>query len=342
MSQAVIMAGGQGERFWPLTHKNFPKYRLRFQKKTSLLGATIARLLKVYPKDAIHVVTTREHAPMIREELPGLPSKNWILEPSRRNTAAAIFLTSAKIAARYGPSEVVSFFPADHLIENVALFKRTVREAVRLAQRNKILVTLGICPTFPATGYGYILAGRALTGFQSAFRAKRFVEKPDRKTALKYLKQGTFLWNSGIFTWQAGTLLETIRKTNPGYFHRFSLKDVAGTYHRLPDHSIDTALMEKASNIAVVRTRMDWCDLGSWDMFLDRSQKDSDRNHRAGKRLVCKDSKDMLIVSERCEKPVVVLGVSGLIVVQTDRGVLVCKKGRSEEAALLAKQFIRW
>lgn len=339
MPQAVIMAGGPGERFWPLTHKKFPKYLLRFRGKDSLLSATYSRLLSVYRHDQIHVVTTREHAPIIKKELPDFPAINLILEPSRRNTAAAILLTSERIARRYGPEEVVSFFPADHLIENILFFKRTMQGAARLARQKRMLIMIGIHPTFPAMGYGYIRFGKKIVGFPQAFRVDRFVEKPSRKKAVRYLKEKKSLWNGGIFTWRVGVFIDTLKNTNPAYSRKFSLKDVVESYHRLPNVSIDYAVLEKARNLAVYRTSMDWCDLGSWDMLYDRSKKDPERNCRTSGPLICKDSKGSLVVSDRSNRPLVVLGATDLIVVQTEQGTLVCQKGRSEEAALLAKKI---
>ncbi len=340
MPQAVIMAGGQGERFWPLTHKGFPKYRLRFRKKSSLLGATFTRLRSVYAKNQIHVVTTRDHAILIKKELPNFPAANLIIEPVRRNTAAAILLASARIAQRFGPEEIVSFFPADHLIEDTASFERTLRGAARLAGRKRMLVTIGVHPTFPATGYGYIRFGKKISGAPHAFQVDRFVEKPDLKNAARYLKEKRFLWNGGIFTWRAGVLIDTLKEINPAYYRKFSLEDVAKSYRQLPNISIDYAVLEKAHNIAVYRTSMDWCDLGGWDMFYDRSSKDLNKNFHAGVPLLCKDSKGSLVISDHCKRPLVVLGAKDLIVVQTERGTLVCQKGRSEEAALLAKKII--
>lgn len=340
MPQAVIMAGGQGERFWPLTHKTFPKYRLRFRGDKSLLKGTVSRLLSVYKKEEIHVVTTTEHAAMIRKELHGFSVKNLILEPRRRNTAAAIFLTCAKLAQKFRPSEVISFFPADHLIENTALFKQTIQAAIRLAREKNWLVTVGIHPTYPATGYGYIRAGKKIPGKSPAYRVDRFVEKPNRRTAAKYIQKKKYFWNGGIFTWQAGTLIDSMRRANPAYARRFHFKDIAETYRHLPNLSIDVALLEKADNILVVPARMDWCDLGSWDMFFEKSAKDADRNCLRGKNLVCRDSQGNLVVSARTEKPLVVLGGANLLVVQTERGTLVCPRGRSEEAALLANTLI--
>src|SRR3989338_8311326 len=173
MPKAVIMAGGPGERFWPLTHKKLPKYRIRLDKKESLLQKTYQRLLKVYSKNDVYVVTTREHLSLIRSELPTLKKNNLIVEPIRRNTAAAIYLSCRILHDRFGADEIVSFFPADHLIQNEKLFKRTLRQASAAAQKKDLLVTVGIHPNFPATGFGYIEAGPALKALPSAYAVKR-------------------------------------------------------------------------------------------------------------------------------------------------------------------------
>src|SRR3989338_4013911 len=176
MAQAVIMAGGQGERFWPMTDKRFPKYRISVDGKRSLLQGTRQRLARIFGKN-IHVVTTGEQVNLIRKELPGLPLKNIIVEPARNNTAPAIYLSTALLGQRFGADEVTLFFPADHLIQNETLFKKTVRGMIALAAAKNCLVTAGIRPTFPATGYGYIQAGSPIKNYPSAFRVRRFVEK---------------------------------------------------------------------------------------------------------------------------------------------------------------------
>lgn len=339
MPQAVIMAGGQGERFWPLTHEKHPKYRLRFRGNASLLNVTYSRLLFVYKRKEIHVVTTSEHALMVRKELPGLLRGNLILEPQRKNTTAAIFLCCAKIRERFGPGEVVSFFPADHLIQHVSSFTKTIHGAIDLARQKKALVTVGVRPAFPATGYGYIRAGKALAKSPNAFKVDRFVEKPDYKTAVRYFKQKKYLWNGGIFSWQSGVFLDAMKRYSPKYYRHFVLNDIPGSYRRLPNVSIDYALLEKIDNLLVYIASMDWCDLGSWDMYLERSKKDSQGNFRSGNRVVFKDTHGSLLISDEAKTPLVVLGVSDLIVVQTEHGTLICPKGRSEEAALLAKKF---
>ena len=337
MAQAVIMAGGQGERFWPLTHARFPKYRIRFDRKHSLLQGTYRRLLKVYKKSDIYVVTTRHHLKMICQELPFLKKTRILIEPFRKNTAAAIFFSCAALAKKYGPDEVVSFFPADHLIQNEVLFKKTLRAAIQIASQKEMLVTLGITPAFPATGYGYIQKGVKISGAGGAFKVKRFVEKPHRQKAVRYIRQKDFFWNAGIFTWRTGVFLETLRKQAPEIYTALDLGRLAASYKKLPAISVDHAVLEKADNIAVLPTRMDWCDLGSWDALYDHYLIDKNKNYAEGF-YYHKESKNSLLINQ-CSTPLITLGISGLIVVQTPRGTLICRRGRSEEAALLLKKL---
>ncbi len=327
-AKAVILAGGPGERFWPLTHKKFPKYSIRLDNKESLLQKTYQRLLRVYAKNNVYVVTTRKQAGLIQAELPGLKKQNLILEPSRRNTAAAIYLSCRAIGERFGVETVVSFFPADHLIRNEKLFQKTLSDAIALAQKEGSLVTVGIKPTFAAVGYGYIEAGAAMSACPSAYRVKHFAEKPGHAKAAQYLRSGRFLWNAGIFTWRIGTFLEAMKKKAPE-FGRLR-------YTGLPKISIDHALLEKAKNLVVIKTKMDWCDMGSWDMFHRKGERDRHDNLVRG---VCHtdDTHGSLILNHH-PTPVITLGVKDLIVIQTKQGTLICKKGLSEEAALLSRR----
>lgn len=340
MAQAIIMAGGQGERFWPLTHKNFPKYRIRFGGKESLLQRTYARLLRLYPKKNIHVVTTQDHARMIRQELPGLPSSNILMEPARRNTAAAIFFSCLALEKRLGRKEVVSFFPADHLIQNEGKFRQTLKNAIRVAIQEPRLVTIGIQPTFACTGYGYIQAGKAMKGGSGAAEVMAFKEKPSRKIAEKYLKKKNFFWNGGIFTWRIETLLNTLRRVSPDFYQALDFGALKKSYAKLPKLPIDTALLEKADNLALVKTNMDWCDMGSWDMFLEKARGEPSHNFVEGD---CphRESENLLLLNYKKNAPLVAFGVSDLIAIQTDQGTLICKRHRSEEAAVLLKGLSR-
>lgn len=337
MARAVIMAGGQGERFWPMTHGKFPKYRIRFDGKDSLLQKTYKRLLKVYPKNAIYIVTTRPHLGLIREELPRLKAQNILVEPFRNNTAAAIFFSCEVIRKKLGDEEVVSFFPADHLIQNDAEFKKTIASAIRLAKKHQCLIAIGIKPSFPAAGYGYIESGNRISGSPGAYRVKRFVEKPDLKKATVYLKKNNFLWNAGIFTWRAGVFMATMNHYSPKFSKHFDLTHLSSSYKKLPNLSIDYALMEKANNVATLRTRMDWCDMGSWDMYFEKLSADKDKNFVHGK-TYHKESANLLLLNHT-DQPLIALGVRDLIIVKTPHGTLICKKGRAEEAALLFRKM---
>jgi mannose-1-phosphate guanylyltransferase len=338
MAFAVIMAGGQGERFWPMTHKKFPKYRIRLDGKVSLLQRTYSRLRKLYSRSEIFVVTTRDQARMIREELK-LDAKHIFIEPLRRNTGPAIYLATSLIAKHFGKDAVVTFYPADHLIQNEAAFQQTIKQAIKVAKEEDCLVTVGIKPTFPATGYGYIEAGRRMGSHASAFHSKRFVEKPKRAKAKKYLRNGKFLWNGGIFTWKTGIFLRELQKHSPELSGHLSFAHLSKSYHELPKVSIDVTLLEKTKNIAIVKTVMDWCDMGSWDMLHEKGARDAEGTLALGEALSQhKDSKRSLLVNTS-QRPLITLGVSDLVVVQTDYGTLVCKKGFSEEAARLCAKI---
>jgi mannose-1-phosphate guanylyltransferase len=337
MPKAVILAGGQGERFWPLTHAAFPKYRIQFEGRKSLLQKTNERLSALYGRNNVYVVTTSAHARMVRQELPKLPASRILIEPCRNNTCAAIFLACAKLRRQFGENEVVSFFPADALIRDAAAFKKTLGQAARLAGARDLLVTVGIRPTFPATGYGYIEKGAAVPGFARAYRIRRFVEKPDLKRAQGYLRTKKFYWNAGMFTWKLRTFFRAMDKHCTPLVRTFDLNRLAATYKKLPSISIDYALMEKAGNSAVVAASMDWCDMGSWEMLFERSPKG--RRNVVAEGLYYHQEVDDSLVVNQTGVPLVVLGVSGIVAVQTPRGTLICRKGRSEEAALLAKKL---
>ncbi len=330
------MAGGQGERFWPLTHGQFPKYRIQFDGKASLLQKTYRRLLKVYDQKKIHVITTKEHVPLIKAELPRLAPSNILVEPFRNNTASAILFSCLALSDACGKEEVVSFFPADHLIKNEVLFKKTMRAAIEVAQKSRSLVVIGIRPTFPAMGLGYIECGRKIKSAGLGYQVKRFKEKPGFGLAARYLRQGNFLWNAGIFTWRIGVFLDTMQKFASRVYRRFEVRRSAHSYKNLPNLSIDYALLEKADNIVVMKTSMDWCDMGSWGMFLERASKDRNQNFVEGQTFH-RETKRSLLVNYH-QRPLVVLGAQELVVVQTSQGTLICDRSRSEEAALILKR----
>lgn len=308
---AVILAGGQGERFWPMTHEGFPKYRLKLDHKKSLLQKTYDRLRRFFKKEDIYIVTTESHRAFIFKELKDIAARQVIVEPCRNNTAPAIYLSCALLQKKVGSQAVVSFFPADHLIENHALLGKTLKSAQALARKKRMLVTIGIQPIFPATGYGYIEKGAPIAGF-GGFQVKRFVEKPNKRRAAVYLKSKRFFWNAGIFTWRLDTFFQSMERHSPGFGEDFSLARLRQTYQKLPKLSIDYALMEKADNVAVCPASMDWCDVGNWDVFFEKGNRGS-------------------TIINHTDRPLVVAGFKNAIIVQTPQGTLVCRRGHAEE-----------
>ena len=214
------------------------------------------------------------------------------------------------------------------------LFKESVKTAQSLAKEKDTLVTLGIRPTFAATGYGYIQTDRSIHGTGNSFKVKRFTEKPSRSLAVSYIKRKDYLWNGGIFTWKAGVFLETMNRVGDVRYRGFSLKNLEASYTKLPKLSIDYALLEKADNLSVVRSSMDWCDMGSWDMFYEKGQKDKERNVIIGS-VRHKSCRNCLLFNDSPE-PLAVFDRQNEIVVKTPQGVFVTRLGVAEEAARFA------
>lgn len=338
MAQAIIMAGGIGERFWPLTSSDFPKYRIRHDDGVSLLQATFKRLSAVYGSSRVHVITGKDHVRHIRAELSGLQAGHLHVEPFRNNTASAIHLTCEILRERYGEEEVFSFFPADHLIRNLTAFKNTLNDAIRLASETDRLVTIGIRPTFPATGYGYIERGPRLTGAVRAYAVARFVEKPDAVTASRYLKSGRYSWNGGIFTWTARTYFEQMRRHAPQFLRPSGARAIRAAYGSLPDLSIDRVLMERSKSVAVLLTPMDWCDMGSWDMFYEKATKDRAGNATIGRTHL--DGVENSLVYNALPEPLCVSRMRDTLIVRTTRGMLICPRGASEQAVRRAVRVV--
>lgn len=301
--KAVILAGGSGERFWPLSTAEKPKQFLKVFGKESLIREAVTRLKGVVEERNILVITAKNLVAITRKELPEIPKANIIGEPMRRDTAAAVALGVE--AAGEG---IVTFFPADQLVGKVKPFQAALKKAITLAKKTPHIVTLGIKPTFPATGFGYI---NPSTG--------SFVEKPNAETAEKYVKAG-YLWNAGMFIASSKTFHRAFSEGAP---HLLGLKATNKAYEKLPKISFDFAIMEKEAKVEVVPADCAWDDVGSYAAFEKRFSKDEDGNIRLGEtRLV--ETKDSLVIGNGPK--VSLLGVEGLVVVSTDEGVLVMPK----------------
>jgi mannose-1-phosphate guanylyltransferase len=360
---AVILAGGAGERFWPASRRHYPKPFLRVVGGKSLLAATLSRARRFAAADRIWIVCGNEHAAAIRKE-SGLPRSRVLVEPQRRNTAMAVAWAAQRIAAE-DPDAVMAMLSADHHIPDEKAFAGAMRLGARAAHEAGALVTLGVRPTRPDTGYGYIQVGkRAGDAFEGLHRVKRFVEKPDAAKAQRYLSRGDYLWNAGIFVWSVRTLLEEVESCAPE-LHRAlaplrkqprgrNAKAVEAAYRRAPSLPIDVAVMEVSKRVWTVPVDFAWSDVGTWSSLAEQlgvgSPGDAEerRNPRgkgsrgdcgaraddAGNRIL---AGDVILDTSRAnlvwggDRLIAMLGVDDLAVIDTDDVILITKLGCSSD-----------
>lgn len=344
---AVILAGGRGERFWPLSTSRRPKQFLSLVGDRTLLAQAVDRLEGLIPPERVLVITNAEFVDVAREAAPALPAENVIGEPVGRDTAAAVALGLAVVRART-PDPAFCVLTADHVIGDLDLFRATLRESLALARAEDALLTIGLEPAAPSTSFGYIEAGPPEAdrdGIQF-HRARRFVEKPDAETAARYVAEGNYYWNAGMFIWSAAALERALERHRPA-LHALArdLAPAVGTpgfadalraaYDPLPRISIDYALMEKADNILMARGTFAWDDVGSWPALARHLPADADGNVVVGLAAGL-DARDNIVVSR--DRLTALIGVRDLIVVQAGRATLVCPKDRAQDLkALLAK-----
>ncbi len=343
---AVVMAGGRGERFWPLSTSKRPKQVLSLVGGRPMLAQAVERLKGFIPPERVIVITNASLVDVSREAVPELPAENIIGEPFGRDTAAACALGAAIVKAR---CETGSFciLTADHVIKDVKIFQQTLDEGFTLAEADDSLVTIGITPTFASTGFGYIACGDSIEteGSVSFRKAERFVEKPDATTAQQYVDSGNYFWNSGMFIWSASTLLKALGAYQPsllamaeamqGVVDRDSFDTcLAVEYEKLEKISIDYAVMEKADNIVTASGTFRWYDVGSWPALEDHFEKDSASNIAIGD---CKalDATGNVVVSEN--HLTALIGVHDLVVVQAKGVTMICPKDRAQEVKAMVQ-----
>ena len=336
---AVIMAGGGGTRFWPLSRKETPKQLLNLSGKDAMVNETIARLCRVAQAENVFIVTNCTQAEKMTAVTAGrLPAENILQEPSARNTAACIGYAAMKILKACGDGVMV-VTPSDAYIRDEAEYARILQTAIRAAEESGALVTVGITPTFPATGYGYI----RFEGEGAVKKVRKFVEKPDLETAKGYLASGEYVWNSGVFVWKVSVILEKFRTLLPDIYA--DLEKIAaafGTpdeqkvlnevYPNIRSISVDYGIMEKSDDILVVPGEFGWNDVGSWDMMNVLHKEDGDGNIALGDALVLESKNTTVYAGSRL---VAVVGTDDLVVVETPDAVMVCPRSKAQDVKKL-------
>ncbi|MBP5596541.1 MAG: mannose-1-phosphate guanylyltransferase [Pseudobutyrivibrio sp.] len=340
----VIMAGGGGTRFWPLSRHEVPKQLLNLSGKDLMVNETIDRVATLCDKSDIFIVTNVDQVPGMEKATTGRIKPDHILsEPSARNTAACIGYAAFEIVKKYGDG-VMCIFPSDHSIKNEAAFTATLKDAIAEAEQGS-LVTMGITPTFPCTGYGYIRFDKTET--DTAKKVVEFKEKPDLKTAEEYVASGEYSWNSGMFVWKASVILAEFERLLPDVYACLTkIADAMGTtdekkvidevYPTIPSISIDYGIMEKSDKVKVISAEMGWNDVGSWDNLGVLHEADSDGNVFAGDHLAI-DTKGCITYSKK--RLISTVGVENLIIVETDDAIMVVDKSRAQDVKLIVEEL---
>jgi mannose-1-phosphate guanylyltransferase len=355
-AHAVILAGGRGTRFWPRSRARMPKQFLNIVGEDTMLEQTVERLRPAFAASNLWVVTNEEQAPAVRRQAQAVPESHILSEPIGRNTAAAIGLAAIHILkqARHGAGDaLMAVLPADHYIGKRARYRRIVRAALELAARGENLVVLGIPPTRPETGFGYVerADGAMRVHGCTAYAVRRFTEKPDAARARQYVAAGRYLWNAGMFFWRASTFLRQLRRFLPDtYWALERLGDTIGTpkynrvlrltYTKLANISVDYAVLEPASrqkgkpSVFVLPAKVDWSDIGSWAAVYELMARKRGANVSAG-RFLALDAAGNFIWNP--EKFVAAVGVKGLVIVETRDALLVCPRDRAQDVGKVVK-----
>lgn len=346
---AVIMAGGAGTRFWPRSRTRRPKQLLAIAGARSMIRSTYERLLPLVPPERILVVTRGEQELAVRAELPELPAANVLVEPSGRNTAPCIGLAAAVLLARGAATDTMVVLPADHAIAREDEFRAVLADGERLLQHHDVLLTLGMRPRHPETGYGYLRCGAlaATAGDRRFHRVERFVEKPDLQTATALVADGRHLWNSGMFLWRVGRIRAELARHLPALVPGLErLQSAYGTaawravlesaYDAFPSISIDYGVMEKAADVWVTSVDLGWNDVGSWASLADLRPHDDAGNVLPAEAMAVDARRNIV---EGCGRAVVLVGVADLIVVDAEDALLVCHRDRAQDVGKIPERL---
>lgn len=340
---ALIMAGGVGTRFWPLSRKNFPKQFLRVFGDRSLLQMTVERLLPRFSLSDIYIVTASSQVELIKQQLPNLPRQNIIIEPFGMNTAPCIALSVEYLKSIYRHKETMLVLPADHIIKEQDKFLEALNPAEREAE-NGYLITFGIVPVYPATGYGYIEAGEEIAS--EVRKVLNFKEKPDKATAEQFLAKGSYYWNSGMFCWSLKSIstaftnflpeVDNITKAIANKWQENGLQtDISSLYAKMPRIPIDIGIMEKADFRGVVPVSYDWSDVGSWKALSDLVNKDEDGNYFSAEGKAISATNNYIDTN----KFTAIIGVNDLCLIETADAILLCNKEKAEEVKKIVEHL---
>lgn len=329
----LIMAGGRGERFWPKSRKNLPKQFLSLtQDGKTMIQLTVERVLPIVDIEDIYIATNEEYKPLVHKQLPDVPKQNILCEPAGRNTAPCIGFGAVHILKKYGDA-IMFVLPSDHLVKYNSIFVNTLMEAAKVAEQNSNLVTMGITPDYPETGYGYIKFNAA-KNIGRAFAVDRFVEKPDLETAKRYLATEEYLWNSGMFIWKVSSILNNFEKLLPDIYNGLmkiknsidtgdEQKILLSEFPKFNSVSIDYGIMEKAEDIYVIPGSFGWDDVGSW-LAMERINQTNEFGNIVSGDFVTVDTKNCILCGN--DKLIAAVGIKDIIIVDTDDALLVCQK----------------